>query len=104
MTIDFVQRHLPGAISLWINLFLQLMGLVFILVLVVKGIPLLQLVSSDQYVTLPFSVMYAYLAVVVGGVLMTFYWLFEIGDTIRGPDSRRLTKGWRTSCISKSMY
>ena len=84
MTIDFVQRHLPRTISLWINLVLQLIGLVFILILVVKGIPLLQLVSSDQYVTLPFSVMYAYLAVVVGGVLMAFYWLIEIGHTIRG--------------------
>ncbi|RJQ64694.1 MAG: TRAP transporter small permease [Desulfobacteraceae bacterium] len=83
MVIEFVQQRFPGAAAAWIALGLQLMGLVFLAVLVVKGIPLIALTSTDYYVTLPFSVMYAYLAAVVGGGMMIFYWLFEIGATLR---------------------
>lgn len=83
MVIELVHQRLPRAIADWVALGLQFMGLLFMAVLVVKGLPLIELTSSDYYVTLPFPVMYAYLAAVVGGGLMLFYWLFEIGATIR---------------------
>jgi TRAP-type C4-dicarboxylate transport system permease small subunit len=83
MIIEFVPQRLPRAIADWIALGLQLLGLLFLGVVVVKGIPLLELTRSDYYVTLPFPVMYAYLAVVVGAALMIFYWLFEIVATVR---------------------
>jgi len=83
MVIQFLQERLPDRAALWLNLALQAAALAFLLVLVVKGLPLLELTSTDYYVTLPFSVMYSYLAAVVGGALMIFYWLFEIGRTLR---------------------
>jgi len=83
MVIKFVPQRLPGAVADWTALGLQLLGLVFLSVVMIKGIPLLELTRSDYYVTLPFPVMYAYLAAVVGAALMLFYWLFEIAATIR---------------------
>jgi C4-dicarboxylate transporter DctQ subunit len=83
MVIEFIPQRLPKAIAGWITLALQLMGLMFLWVVMAKGIPLLELTRSDYYVTLPFPVMYAYLAAVVGAALMMFYWLYEIVTTIR---------------------
>jgi len=83
MVIEFVPQRLPRAIADWTALGLQLLALVFLGVVMIKGIPLLELTRSDYYVTLPFPVMYAYLAAVVGAALMIFYWLFEIAATIR---------------------
>jgi len=83
MVIEFIHQHLPGAVGAWTALGLQLLGAVFLGVLVIKGVPLLALTRTDYYVTLPFPVMYAYLAAVVGGGLMLFYWLFEIAATVR---------------------
>jgi len=87
MVIEFFQQRLPRAVADWTMLLVQLLGLLFMVVVLVKGIPLLQLTSTDFYVTLPFPVMYAYLAAVVGSALMIFYWIFEIVAT-----GRRLIK------------
>jgi TRAP-type C4-dicarboxylate transport system permease small subunit len=83
MVIEFIPQKLPRAIADWIALGLQLMGLLFLGVVLIKSFPLLELTSSDYYVTLPFPVMYAYLSASVGAALMIFYWLFEIVAAIR---------------------
>lgn len=83
MVIEFIPQQLPRAIADWIALGLQLMGLLFLGVVLIKSFPLLELTSSDYYVTLPFPVMYAYLSASVGAALMIFYWLFEIVAAIR---------------------
>ena len=87
MVIEFFQQRLPRPVADWTTLLVQLIGLLFMVVVLVTGFPLLELTSSDFYVTLPFSVMYAYLAAVVGSALMIFYWIFEIVAT-----GRRLIK------------
>lgn len=83
MVIEFIPQQLPRAIADWIALGLQLIGLLFLGVVLIKSFPLLELTSSDYYVTLPFPVMYAYLSASVGAALMIFYWLFEIVTAIR---------------------
>lgn len=82
MIIEVIPNHLPKKVAAWIALPLQLLALVFLGVVAFKGIALLSLTQNDYYVTLPFPVMYAYLAVVAGAALMIFYWLFEIAATI----------------------
>lgn len=82
MIIKVIPSHLPPKVAAWIALPLQLLALVFLCVVAFKGLALLSLTKNDYYVTLPFPVMYAYLAAVVGAALMIFYWLFEIMATI----------------------
>lgn len=83
MVIEFVQQRLPRVIGDVVTLALQVLGLVFLGVVLFKGVPLLELTSTDFYVTLPFPVMYAYLAAVVGAGLMMIYWIGEMIVTIK---------------------
>ena len=83
MVIEFIQQRLPRTLGDIVNLALQILGLIFLGVLLFKGIPLLELTSTDFYVTLPFPVMYAYLAAVVGAGLMMIYWIGEMIVTIK---------------------
>ncbi len=83
MVIEFIRDRLPGPWPLRIKMATDLLGLLFLAVVVVKGISLVKMTAMEFYVTFPLSVKYAYLASVVGGALMFFFLSSTLRSTFR---------------------
>lgn len=83
MMIEFIRDRLPMPWPLRIKIATDLLALFFLGVVVVKGVSLVQMMSREFYVTFPLSVKYAYLASVVGGILMFFFLGRELRSTLR---------------------
>ena len=83
MVIEFIRDRLPMPWPLYIKAATDLLALFFLGVVVIKGVSLVQMMSREFYVTFPISVKYAYLASVVGGLLMFFFLGQELRSTLR---------------------
>ena len=83
MVIEFLRDRLPGPWPFRIRLVTDLLALLFLAVVVVKGISLVNMTAREFYVTFPLSVKYAYLASVVGGALMFFFLSSELRSALR---------------------
>lgn len=73
MVIEFIRDSFPNPWPLVIRFFTDLLALCFLAIVVVKGVSLANMMSREYYVTFPVSVKYAYLASVIGGLLMLFF-------------------------------
>ena len=87
MVIEFIRDRFPEPWPLRTKVATDVLALCFLGVVVVKGVSLVKMTAQEFYVTFPVSVKYAYLASVVGGILMFYFLAQELRSTFR-----RLTK------------
>ena len=87
MVIEFIRDRFPEPWPLRTKVATDVLALFFLGVVVVKGVSLVKMTAQEFYVTFPVSVKYAYLASVVGGILMFYFLAQELRSTFR-----RLTK------------
>jgi len=87
MVIEFIRDRFPEPWPLRTKVATDVLALFFLGVVVVKGVSLVKMTAQEFYVTFPVSVKYAYLASVVGGILMFYFLTQELRSTFR-----RLTK------------
>lgn len=83
MVIEFIRDRFPEPWPLRINVATDVLALFFLGVVVVKGVSLVKMTAQEFYVTFPISVKYAYLASVVGGILMFYFLTQELRSTFR---------------------
>jgi len=83
MVIEFIRDRFPRPWPLRIKIATDLLALFFLGVVGVKEKTLVHKMSSEFYVNFPLSVKYAYLASVVGGLLMFFFLARELRSTLR---------------------
>ncbi|MGB9699274.1 MAG: TRAP transporter small permease [Thermodesulfobacteriota bacterium] len=80
MVIEFIRDSLPHPWSKIIKLFTDILALLLLVIVVTKGISLVNMMAKEFYVTFPVSVKYAYLASVIGGLLMLIFLLKDFGQ------------------------
>lgn len=73
MVIEFIRDSLSKPWSQVIKFLMDLLALFLLAIVVIKGISLVNMMSKEFYVTFPVSVKYAYLASVIGGLLMLIF-------------------------------
>jgi|YelNatPaOPRAMG01_1025707.scaffolds.fasta_scaffold67244_2 TRAP-type C4-dicarboxylate transport system permease small subunit len=83
MVIEFIRDRIPNPWPKIIKLFTNLLALFFLIIVIVKGVSLVNMMAKEYYVTFPISVKYAYLASVIGGLLMVIFLLVDFRDTLK---------------------
>ncbi len=89
MVIEFIRDSFPNPWPVTIKFLTDLLALFFLTVVVIKGISLVNLMAKEFYVTFPVSVKYAYLASVIGGLLMLIFWLSDFWQNLQKIFRRR---------------
>jgi TRAP-type C4-dicarboxylate transport system permease small subunit len=81
--IQFIRDRFPRPWPQRVKIITDLLALAFLAVLVVSGVSLVEITAQEFYVTFPLSVKYAYMASVVGGILMFFFLSLDLRSTFR---------------------
>ena len=81
--IQFIRDRFPSPWPQRVKIITDLLALAFLAVLAISGVSLVKITSQEFYVTFPVSVKYAYMASVVGGVLMFFFLTLDLRSTFR---------------------